>query len=725
MLRPTNKDRLPTDVIPSHYDLAFKTDIESGTFDGKAIIHLTVRQQTCIIYLNAHETLGLREIKLLRKGTGAIVFPLVEKRQGVVQRAPLAYLDENDQLVLKLIEGEDLSVGEAGVTLQFSWKSSLRDDTKGYYTSPYGAPVDGQRRRFALTHFECDSARKAYPSWDEPSLKATFSISMIAKDEMKCLSCMPETTAPNATQLVLADSLGAQMSTYLTAMACGPFKCLSDSYVSVLNGKTIPLATWATEEDYKDTWFTLESMKGSLAHFEELFQLPYPLPKLDLLSAANFTFGAMENFGLMFRALTFDASRDTHAILDETLQTIQELEGTWDEICYSKSPAVVAMIAAYVGEEKFFKGIREFLRKPHSVATRHDLWKAIADSEKDVVSFAQKWITAEGYPVITVKKTETGISLSQKRFLQTGDLKEQEDGVVWPIPLNIKTFSGNVIENSELLYEKEITMSVSPDAVFKLNADSRCLYLVQYPLEMLQNLMQLAGDPSAGISAEDRIGLLNECVMLAAAGHYPPSIPLDLALCMKNERRHLWGLNTRVTVGLKALMREIFVPMTKHLSFDNKRNEPVKAPVARVAAIVGAMLGEDPDVTTEALRRFDEFVETNDIDRIPSDFRSIIMGKAVEVRGVSATKRLKEFYLSSSDDVAQQQALVALASILDEPDLIKTMDWTLKHALPHHLRHVISAATRNANGCEAAIIWLMENFGRVSAVRSTVPKSSS
>jgi len=84
-------------------------------------------------------------------------------------------------------------------------------------------------------------------------------------------------------------------------MACGPFKCLTDSYVSVLDGTKVPLATWATEEDYRDTGFALDSMKGSLAHFEELFQIPYPLPKLDLLSVANFTFGAMENFGLVSR----------------------------------------------------------------------------------------------------------------------------------------------------------------------------------------------------------------------------------------------------------------------------------------------------------------------------------------------------------------------------------------------------------------------------------------
>lgn len=33
-----NKDRLPTNVAPVHYDLVIKTDVEQGTFEGKAVI---------------------------------------------------------------------------------------------------------------------------------------------------------------------------------------------------------------------------------------------------------------------------------------------------------------------------------------------------------------------------------------------------------------------------------------------------------------------------------------------------------------------------------------------------------------------------------------------------------------------------------------------------------------------------------------------------------------
>jgi aminopeptidase 2 len=89
------------------------------------------------------------------------------------------------------------------------------------------------------------------------------------------------------------------MSTYLVAIANGPFNCLTDSCVSKLTGHTIRLASWAVDEDYHHTAFILEILKASLLYFEDLFDIPYPLPKLDVLVIPTFEAAAMENFGLV------------------------------------------------------------------------------------------------------------------------------------------------------------------------------------------------------------------------------------------------------------------------------------------------------------------------------------------------------------------------------------------------------------------------------------------
>lgn len=168
------------------------------------------------------------------------------------------------------------------------------------------------------------AARKAFPCWDEPLLKASFAISMIARDGETVLSNMPAVSTkpwkPTASDTVLAAHypLGSgiatdsgtgwsitefettpPMSTYLVAYACGDFAHLSDTYTSVLTGKEIALKVYATPNQIAKGKLALDVMKWGLPVYEKLFDIPYPLPKLDTLVAHDFDAGAMENWGLI------------------------------------------------------------------------------------------------------------------------------------------------------------------------------------------------------------------------------------------------------------------------------------------------------------------------------------------------------------------------------------------------------------------------------------------
>jgi aminopeptidase 2 len=131
------------------------------------------------------------------------------------------------------------------------------------------------------------------------------------------------------------------------------------------------------------------------------------------------------------RALHSDSTRHTHAIIDEKAETLEQLDNTWDDICYEKGSAVVAMMAAAAGVEPFVEGIRRFLAKKDGVANREDLWQALDDGTGDLVDFARKWTTTKGFPIVKLEKTSKGYLLRQERFLKTGDLKEEEDQDVW------------------------------------------------------------------------------------------------------------------------------------------------------------------------------------------------------------------------------------------------------------------------------------------------------
>ena len=110
------------------------------------------------------------------------------------------------------------------------------------------------------------AARRAFPCWDEPLLKATFTVTMISRADTVNLSNMPaiseEVYMPEGGVLGEKSPLGdllpsvtiqddkwkvtrfqttPPMSSYIVAFANGPFEYLEKSVVMPLSGKTLPL----------------------------------------------------------------------------------------------------------------------------------------------------------------------------------------------------------------------------------------------------------------------------------------------------------------------------------------------------------------------------------------------------------------------------------------------------------------------------------------------------
>ncbi len=52
--------------------------------------------------------------------------------------------------------------------------------------------VNGNVRRGAATQFEATDARRCFPCWDEPAVKAVFVVSVIAPEDRTVHSNMPE-----------------------------------------------------------------------------------------------------------------------------------------------------------------------------------------------------------------------------------------------------------------------------------------------------------------------------------------------------------------------------------------------------------------------------------------------------------------------------------------------------------------------------------------------------
>lgn len=190
---------------------------------------------------------------------------------------------------------------DAKITLHATWEDTLGDSMMGYYKSTW--KKDGKDAHYALTQFEPTAARRAYPSWDEPKLKSTYTIAMVSRKGLTNLSNMPAVSEEPWTGSIaleggeLGDAFSKAdgewivtqfqktplISSYLVAWANGEFVHLDSEYKSPLSGKTVPLRIYTTPELIHQAQFALDVKAKALPVYEEIFDIEYPLPKLDTL----------------------------------------------------------------------------------------------------------------------------------------------------------------------------------------------------------------------------------------------------------------------------------------------------------------------------------------------------------------------------------------------------------------------------------------------------------
>lgn len=67
----------------------------------------------------------------------------------------------------------------------------MDDGLAGFYRSSYNDKEKKKKTWLGVTQFEAISARRAFPCFDEPEMKATFDIIIGRKDGYRAVSNMP------------------------------------------------------------------------------------------------------------------------------------------------------------------------------------------------------------------------------------------------------------------------------------------------------------------------------------------------------------------------------------------------------------------------------------------------------------------------------------------------------------------------------------------------------
>jgi puromycin-sensitive aminopeptidase len=330
--------RLPKTVVPHRYDLKLHPNLDAARFTGTVTIDMEVTEPVNEIVLHATELLIKRAVVEDETGTsfrGTVSNGAGQLLDGSIK---LADLKDDDELAVIKLTGT-IGSGRWRLTLDFS--GILNDKLHGFYRSTYKR--DGfHKHNIAATQLCPNDARRAFPCFDEPDMKAVFSIALIVDERFTAVSnarVLSETLVPDSRQVIeenWTDNDGQlqyacdeiigtgkkeivfaptiRMSTYLVCFVVGEFE-----RTAVQNVDGTEVSIYYVPGKGHLTSLAMEVAAHSLRFYRDYFGIDYAQfgGKLDLIAVPDFPFGAMENFG----CVTF---RETTLLVDEATATVAE-----------------------------------------------------------------------------------------------------------------------------------------------------------------------------------------------------------------------------------------------------------------------------------------------------------------------------------------------------------------------------------------------------------------
>ncbi len=278
----SNSARLSDEILPICYTIDLQTAPEEKTFFGTVCIDLLIQHPFKQITLHA-----------LDLNIGSVLLGGIS---GKIQ-------EDTSSETITISFPEKIQTQETTLFLEFSGK--LNQQMRGLYETKTGGET------FAFTQFQATDARRMFPCFDEPKMKARFRLSVTIPLDLDSISNMPiidEKIIGGLKKITFDET--PLMSTYLLALAIARF----EKKEIQIGTTTVSILTSPGQLELGH--FALKVCEAVLPRLNNYFSLPYPIPKLDLVSVPDFAMGAMENWGAIF-------FRDSCLLLEESLSSTE------------------------------------------------------------------------------------------------------------------------------------------------------------------------------------------------------------------------------------------------------------------------------------------------------------------------------------------------------------------------------------------------------------------
>nr|XP_037280704.1 aminopeptidase Q-like [Rhipicephalus microplus] len=315
-------NRLPRALMPEHYDIEMRprfaaeaaaaTDDDDDTFTATVAVRVLCVQPTNTVVVHA----GKFNYTAVSGGPAVQVW----EASSPLSQVAVTSVEKGDGLLTVSLASSLEAGNKYVVQIHFSGRLG---DTRGFYKYHYTSADRNQH--LLVTFFEPTFAREAFPCFDEPDMKATFTVVVVRPEAYHSISTMPLVRSEGRAGGYVADHFmtSVKMSTYTLAF-------MISNYTATRNGK---VSVWTRPDEADQAGYAAEITPMIIDYFERLLDVPYVLPKIDLAALPSFLVDAMENWGLLTfhrNSLLFSDTKDavTHKVVIATVIS-HELAHQW------------------------------------------------------------------------------------------------------------------------------------------------------------------------------------------------------------------------------------------------------------------------------------------------------------------------------------------------------------------------------------------------------------
>ncbi len=374
----------------------------------------------------------------------------------------------------------------------------------------------------------------------------------------------------------------------------------------------------------------------------------------------------------------FDAMRTDALVagrpIRQPIRTNSQIDEAFDSITYGKGGHVVAMIAGYMGDDKFRDGVRRYMAAHrYGNATSIEFFAAMAEASGDprIVPAMQSFTDQQGVPLLTFARAGAGKlgawQVSQSRYARLGTTAPETR---WGIPLCLRTTGA--ARQCQLLTEVSATISYTGKGALMPNAGGTGYYRFELPAAEWDKLIAKA-DRLPGSEAQALADSLNASFQ---AGRATPGQLIAAArklAAQQDSYANGTGIGALASyaeagflddagkAGFQRLVNAVYAPRLKQLGFDPRAgaytgHDPEETQRRQQAVSYLVRKGGDAALRVQLLAATRAFLD-GDSHALDAAWFGSGLAALIEEGGLDTAKDLVDRALNSTDPVFRPVAL--------------------------------------------------------------------